>query len=385
MVFLAVGFLAVAGGDTYLGSMDFRAYLTGGKMALSGAGAKFYDLPTQFEVQRALWSEMTEQSQLLPFLAPPFVALLFAPLAGLPLLTGYLLWSALNAVLLWWIVTGVLEELYLQGPKRLVAVVMMLSFAPVLFTVMQGQVPLFVVLALLQSFRAARAGRDFRAGLWLAIFLFRPQLAIAPLLIFAWKRRARLLGGFALGAAVLGGISLGVVGWEGLANYRNLLQEVPGWQNLYGVRPQQMQTWRGLLHSLGQTNDLAPIRFFWLAGIFAALGALFWCWRGPWNPDGPRFERQWALIGIVALFCCPYLYSNDLSLLLISGFLIYRAARSEGSKLSFLPFLGYAAVLSWAILLLVSARFPSLVVLFEVVAIAALCWGDRKIPLATAS
>ncbi len=375
IAFAAV-FLAFAGGRDYLGSLDYRVYLTSGKLLLNGAGAQFYDLPTQFAVQRGLWPEMTSQKQLLPFLAPPFVAVLFAPLAALPIFWGYVVWTIFNAALLWFIARGLLEILDLSGGKRLVALGLMLTFAPVLFTVMQGQVSLLVVLAWLQSYRAAKANRDFGAGIWFSLALIRPQLAILPLLIFALKGRWKIGGGFALGALILGAISLAIVGFDGLMRYKMLLGEVTSWQNRYGVQPQQMQTWRGFLHALLATDESAPVRWPWILGGLMAVGTVVWCWRGAWNIESSRFERQWAVLPVAALFCCPYLYSHDLSLLLLSGALLFGAARRENSRLMIWPVVGYLAVLSWAILGSLNAGLPSLAVGFEAVSLGVLGWWD---------
>lgn len=379
---LAAIFLAQAGGRIYLSGLDYRVYLTAGRMALDGTGANFYDLPAQFATQRELWPEMTRQSQLLPFLAPPFVAVLFAPLSALPLFAGYCVLTALNVVLLWLIARGIIEELKLEGRARLAALAMLLTFAPIIFTIMQGQVSLLLVLAFWQSWRAAKNGNDWGAGVWFSLLLIRPQLAILPLLIFATKARWKLLGGFALGAAILGAISLALVGWDGLMNYQTLLAAASNWEQIYGVKPQQMQTGRGFLHALFATDHAAAIRFPWLLGIGAALAALLWHWRGAWQNQAPRFERQWAVSGLVALLCCPYLYSHDLSLLAMCGFLVFRAAQNESSpqiaRLKSLPLAGYAAILLWAALLTTGANVPSVAVLFEIGAVVVLVWCDRK-------
>ncbi|WP_157947593.1 glycosyltransferase family 87 protein [Abditibacterium utsteinense] len=371
-------FLAMAGGSNYLGSLDFRVYLTAGKMALDGTGAKFYDLPTQFATQSHLWPQMTRQSQLLPFLAPPFVGVLFAPLALLSPLQGYVVWTSCNAALLWLLARGALDEIELDGRQKLVALALLLTFTPALFAVMQGQVSLFVVFAFFQSWKAAKSGRDWQAGIWFSVLLIRPQLVFIPVLILMWKGRWKLLGGLASGAAVLGLVSLFLVGWHGLKNYANLLGAVSTWQNIYGVQPQQMQTYRGFLHALLNTNFVSDVHIPWLMGIAFAVALLFWCWRGSWNREAARFDRQWAALGIVALFCCPYLYSHDLSLLSVCGVLIFRAARLEKSRLVVLPAAGYGVVLLWAISLAVLPRTLPWVALFEGAAIGMLAWSDRE-------
>lgn len=373
---LAAIFLAFGGGQRDLSGLDYRVYLTAGKMALSGIGAKFYDLPTQFAVQRGIFPQMTRQDQLLPYLAPPFASLLFAPLALLSPFQGYVVLTAFNVGLLWFIARGVIEELHLEGRARLVALLLLLTFSPILFTLLQGQVSLLIPLGWLQSWRAAKSGRDFPAGIWFSLLLIRPQLALAPLFIFALKGRWKLLGGFALGTAILGGASLFLIGWDGLLAYKTLLGAASNWEKIYGVKPQQMQTWRGFLHALFLTDNGAAIRFPWLLGVFAAVGALIWNWRGAWNSDAPRFERQWAVLGLVALFCCPYLYAHDLSLLVICGLLVFRAAQNGKSWLKIVPIAGYVAVLAWAVLLAMGAHLPSLVVLFEAIAILFLSWSE---------
>ncbi len=369
-------FLAISGGSNYLGGFDYRVYLTAGKMALDGTGAKFYDLPSQFEAQRVLWPQMTVQKQLLPFLAPPFVVVLFAPLALLPPLAGYCVWTIFNATLLWSIGRGILSEMRLAGRQNLVALAMIVTFPPVLFTVLQGQVSLLVVFSFFQAWKAAKEGRDFRAGLWLAVLLIRPQLLLAPLLVFGWKGRWKLLGGLGVGALILGAVSLALVGIDGLRNYAHLLGEVSNWRGIYGVQPQQMQTWRGFLHALFQSDNFAAVRIGWLLGVIGALGAVFWCFRGVWKPEAARFERQWGALGIAALFCCPYLYSHDLSLLLVCGALITSAARRENPVLSALPLVGYGVVTIWAISLAIWPRAWPIVALFEAGALFLLARGD---------
>ncbi len=378
-------FLAVAGGPSYLGSLDFRVYLTAGQMTLDGTGAQFYDLGTQFQTQRGLWPQMTQQKQLLPFLAPPFVGVLFAPLALLSPLQGYCVWTVFNAFLAWILVREILAFLRLEGRQNLIALALLLTFAPIVFAVMQGQVSLLVVLAFWKGWKAAKIGSGWQAGIWLSLLWIRPQLALLPLLIFACKGRWRLVGGLGVGALTLGGISLWLVGWPGLQLYANLLGAVSNWQGIYGVQPTQMQTWRGFLHAVLATNDAAAVRWPWILGVFTALLAVFFCWRGPWNAQSPRFERQWATMGIGALFCCPYLYAHDLSLLTVCGALIFGAARLEKSALTKLPLFGYCVVVAWAVSLAIWPRTWPWVALLEAVALAILVWNDINNHLLSAS
>jgi hypothetical protein len=94
---------------------------------------------------------------------------------------------------------------------------MTLTFLPVWVTIVQGQISLVLVLAMLMSWRSVQASDDVQGGLWLA--LLKPQFVFVPALALAWQRRWRALLGLALGSGVLLLISLLMVGggrfWQG--------------------------------------------------------------------------------------------------------------------------------------------------------------------------
>ncbi len=372
------GVLSMAGEKgwpRYLEGADIRPYYTGGAVVLHGQGTQLYDLATQWKWQRHFFPGLSAPSQLLPFLAPPFVAAPMAILASFPVRTAFLVWLGINWVLLSVFVMSVVEALKPRGGRaQMVALVLCVTCAPIFVTLLQGQWAIVLALSSLFSWRALREKRDFAGGLWLALWLFKPQLLLFPLAVLAWKLRGRALGGFALGATALLAVSLAIVGAGGLGKYARLLGEASSWQGKYGVNQTAMFTWRGLLANFHATA-------LWWPGVLLIGAALVWVWRGVWTqeassstrlasettgePTGAQtpksdaqtfeaqkfdtqtfdtqaFDARWAMTLLAALFCSPYLYYHDLTLLLVPLLLMALSARASvlGRVVAVLPIVG---------------------------------------------
>lgn len=116
----------------------------------------------------------------------PTFALLFAPLAQLPFALGFLCWTLLNALLLWY----ALERLL---PQRQATLALALLYIEVLLAIQYGQSNALVAALMVLGFVALERGRQVEAvahiGLGAAIKLF--PLALLPAAVFH-PRRARL-------------------------------------------------------------------------------------------------------------------------------------------------------------------------------------------------
>ncbi len=367
----------------YLLSLDFRAFYTGGRMALRGVGADLYDLPAQYRWQSEFAPELSDLSDLYPFFSPPFVAIPLMLPASLPYESAYIVWGLLNIALVALMCSLLAAMLAEAGQSvQFRALELGLTFLPVWVTVVQGQVSFILVLALLCGWRALHLGKDGQAGLGLALLLARPQLVIVPALILVWKRRLRAFAGLALGAGILTFLSWLMVGWQGLLGYGRLLVSAFTWGNAYAIHPQRMHTWRGFLHLLLGTDDPTQVQIWWLVGVVMTMGSLLWSWRGPWDARSARFDLQWSLLVIVTLFTSPHLYSHDLNLRIVPGALVARYLAIQPMRglqhklLALLLPLGYLmpiATLLWAIRL--HLQFS---VLFYLLAIVALLWASHK-------
>ncbi|MDO3635311.1 glycosyltransferase family 87 protein [Mycolicibacterium sp. KC 300] len=64
-----------------------------------------------------LYSDQFPSASGFRFIYPPFAAILFAPMAAVPLLVLQIVWSALNLFLLWWILRAILDRLHVGSPN----------------------------------------------------------------------------------------------------------------------------------------------------------------------------------------------------------------------------------------------------------------------------
>jgi len=343
-----------------------------------GVSSKFYNLLTQYAWQQEFALELSDQLQLLPFLNPPFAAIALAPVAKLPFEAAHLVWAALNNTILAIIWRGLVQALgQVDRPIKLKALALSFTFLPVLVALMQGQLSLVLVLALLSSWRALEYGRDLHGGLWLALLLIKPHLAFVPAVVLAWQRRALAIAGLGLGSVILLLASLLLVGWRGLQGYVQLLMGGLSWQNSNGIHLERMHTSYGFLCLLLGAGNLAKVYRWWLFGVGLVLGLLIWGWRRP--SSSLSLSLQWALPVNVPLFSSRHANLHDLSLLAVPNALIIRYLASRQKRgpadklLAALPFLGYCAVV--ASLLWSLSLGLQISVLFMLLSVVALAWA----------
>ena len=79
---------------------DFTSFYTAGRIVAGGHSASLYDPKTQWQVQQEFASKVKIRSGPLPYVRPPFEALLFLPFAYLAYPTAFVVWMALKVALL---------------------------------------------------------------------------------------------------------------------------------------------------------------------------------------------------------------------------------------------------------------------------------------------
>jgi len=206
---------AVARGDP-----DFTVYYTAGRMLREGRGSQLYDPRTQLAVQREFAADADTRHSPLPYIHPPFEALIFLPQTFLPYPAAYVLWNALNLGILLGasrLLRASVECLRLISAGDLYLA--LLAFFPVFANFHQGQDAILLLLVVLLAFSAWEQGADFSAGLWIGVGLFKYHL-ILPLavVLVLWRGRKFLLGLLTTASAAIL-ISLAIVGWHGALEY----------------------------------------------------------------------------------------------------------------------------------------------------------------------
>ena len=227
------------------GYQDFTAFYGGGEIIRAGQTARLYDVRAQYELQREFSPRVAEGRAALAYNHPPFEALLFVPLTYLSYVPAYVVWSLLNVAMLAWSL-GTLRGGFADVGQLGLAflVVAAAGFVPIVNTLVQGQDSVLLLLLVAWSFAFLEEGRDVAAGVALGMGLFKFHFVI-PLMIMLAVRRPRLLQGFFPVVAVLSLVSVGMVGWGGLADYARLLLHmekngaggtvIAGMPNLRGV------------------------------------------------------------------------------------------------------------------------------------------------------
>lgn len=197
---------------------DFLHFYTLGTLALKHRGGELYNMDAQAEVA----AERVPDASGLRYLPlyPPQVSLLFAPLARLSY--GW-------ALAVWWGFTGAVYGICCYRIWRVCpslenhgGTVALLGLAnPAFFHLLAwGQNSALALGCFTLMLFASRAKRNWLAGLFFGCLIFKPQLALGPLIVFVATGAWRLLGGAVISAA--GQLSAGVL-YFGVAPFRSWL------------------------------------------------------------------------------------------------------------------------------------------------------------------
>ena len=197
---------------------DFVEFHTAGRILNDYGPRRLYD----FQLQDDLLHEYLPDFSL-PFVTPPYVAVLFSPLAHLPLRLAYFIWILTSVALYLGAITLMLR---LEGLPRRMTYLVCLGFPPFLMLVLAGgQISAIGCFVLALWLFLMKRQREFLAGAALGLLLYKPTLAvfIIPALLFG--RKLRTLIGFATVVGLLGGLSIWMLGLDGLVRYVAILRE----------------------------------------------------------------------------------------------------------------------------------------------------------------
>ena len=301
---------------------DFASFYTAGQMVRSGASARLYEPALQWKIQQQFASTVEIRLGPLPYVRPPFEALLFLPFAYLRYPVACVLWMGLQIALLLTapiFLRAVISPAAGGGGFDLatysVQALLCLGFFPVGFELIQGQDSVLLLVILIGALRLLLRGADFWCGAVLGLGLFKFHLVVPLLAILMLRKKWRAGVGFAGVGAVLLGISLFMVGPAGFMNYPKYLWRLNQAPALGMVKPQSMPNVRGLLTVFVGNGALPAWAHWFLTGVVVA-GVIFAsrAWRGE---DRTSIIAAFSLWIVVTLATSYYANSYDLTLLLI--------------------------------------------------------------------
>ncbi|MBS1853145.1 MAG: DUF2029 domain-containing protein [Acidobacteria bacterium] len=310
------------------GHPDFTALYAAGTMLRRGQGSQLYDPDLQFRTQREFAGKVETRYGALPFIHPPFEAVIFVPLAYLPYPVAFLLWDLLNLLLL----AAIPRILQAHVPwLREISpgwwMLACLALFPVFIALVQGQDVLLLLGILALFFAAWKQGKDGLAGFWLALGTFRFHLVLPFLLVLLWKRRGRVLAGFLLTAGFLGLVSVAVVGWRPLLEYPAYVWQTERFMEAHGtISPRMMPNVRGLLDGLLLPGVSRPLKDG-LIGLASLALVLFAAWRWKGRANGGNFNLGFALFVLTTPLVGYHTLPYDLCLLILPMVLVVNQCR----------------------------------------------------------
>ncbi len=325
LLLAALSFATFDGTRTIFGPAlcaDFAGFYSAGRILTSCSPPRVYELELQDRVYHEVLPELPISTKL-PFVYPPFFCLIFKPLAALPYTQACMLWMVATPLLY------LLGLVALWGTRKAIPAgewpmtfLLLFSFQPFLECWLAGQTSVFGFAAMAWACRCETLGRSFRAGLFLALCLYKPPLLvlIVPLLLVA--RRWRILLGFVTGATGLAMISLLTFGWDGCLAYAHLASE---FSRLINSTAFGMPRWKYIdlnnffcLLCGGRTITSVAL---WAVGVLAATP---WLARGWWSygrSDPDQKALLWATVLTWTLILNVYVGNCDAILATIAAFL----------------------------------------------------------------
>jgi hypothetical protein len=276
--------------------IDFHTYEAAARVGLDQGWSHIYDQDLVAVEQKLL--DPGEVAQ--PFLSPPTVAWLAAPLAPVPYQPSFYIWAILTFVAF---VGAVAWSAISRGPTHWIVVVATVVPWWIFEAIHVGQVVPLVAAGVAVSWRLLREDRNVAAGLALSLLLLKPNTAFVIPLVLLAAGRIRAFAAFLAVAAVLAVVALLTLGGDGVTAYlTQLTGPLPP-----GADALTLERAVGV-HGMAA----AALRIVIVA---AALVAAYWFRRSP------GFVLVAGTLG--SLVAVPYLHASDLCLLVVAAWIVW--------------------------------------------------------------
>ncbi|MEN8122767.1 MAG: glycosyltransferase family 87 protein [Bacteroidota bacterium] len=333
---------------------DFRAFITAADMIKGEDADHLYDLSYQIKWQSIRFGDLfpINKINLLVFVYPPWVATLLIPLGGLTSHIAYLIFMAINIMVL----TGcaILIKLLIQEHTDIswIFIWLFIAFPPVMWTLMQGQFSLWLLLGLLGCWYGISKDFQIFAGLALGLLLIKPYLLLFPCIYLFFIKRWRAIFGLSIAVLLSFVLCMPLGGWNIIKEWISLSKIISQSHGQYGVYPESMHTIKGVLYSLKEILMITDLRFWWVvtAGVITII-IIYLLW-GASREKKDHLDSTWGLIVLGSLLTAPHANSHDL-ILLMPCYMI----------LPFMKFKKYNNIIIWIIIFSLAGIWGS--VLYE--------------------
>lgn len=293
---------------------DYIVFYTAGRIAQEEGPARVYEPALQQAVEQAEVGFVLAPGQVLLYNHVPYLIPIATLLTSGDYVASFYRWAVLLLLLCTastLLLVNLLQRAGWRQAEVWLAAAGMLTFFPLFVSVLNGQDTAFTLLGLSLYLFGMLTGRDWLAGLGLALTSVRPHITVLLAVPFLFKRQ-KVFGWFCLGGVVLGLLSLAILGFDGIRGFLNLLLVSAGGE-WYGLKEPLMVNLVGLLTRI--TPGLGTQAIHWIG--WAVYGATLIGLCVLWARSQKIGEKQIGLAVTLAVFAVPHLHYHDLTLLIV--------------------------------------------------------------------
>ena len=312
------------------GYPDFTVLYSAGKLVRAGLAAGLYDVRVEFQTQRQFAPEVSTRHGALPYIHPPFEALLFVPLTFLPYFPAYLLWDAVSLALLC-VALRLLRRYVplLRNASLALWVLCAVAFFPIFVCLLQGQDMVLFFFLLAAAYVYLRKGADFLAGCWLGMGCFRPHLVLSLAIILLFSRRRKAVAGIACSALALAAASIALVGWGGFLEYPGAVWREEQVMGRGAIVPNDMPNLRGLFAMFFRDGHSAALALIAATSVLLLVLGI-WLFRRA--EQARNLELGFSVAVLVTILVSYHAFMYDLALLFLPALLLVDNAKASRAR-----------------------------------------------------
>lgn len=297
--------------------LDSRAFIAAADLVASSPEKDMYDPQMQFSAQQLRFNAQQYYESPLIFVYPPFVAVALSPLASLDNAAAYLVLLMWNAILLLFCIV-MIRKLMRGHDGRICAMALLglVSFLPLLQTLLNSQSSVLLLLSLLGAWVLFEHDKPYLAGACLSLLAIKPYLLLLPLIALISMRQLRALKGVFSGLILLLIIGMGAGGlevwnsWFELGGYIMQLKTPH-----FGVNPEDMFTLRSLLLALLGADKSLIVHVVWFLFIALVSVSIFMIFHEHRKWDPHSTPLVWGRMITAMVLISPHANMHDILLL----------------------------------------------------------------------
>ena len=321
---------------------DFLHYYTLGALALARDGADLYNM----RAESALVLQRVPEAGHLVYvpLYGPQVSLFFAPLAILPYAWALTVWLAASAALYALCCYAIWQTCPTLHSFPGTTVILVAASPAFVHLIVWGQNSALALVCFTLGYLALRSRKSLLAGLAMGCLIFKPQLALAVIVVFLLARQWRVIAGMVTTASAQLLVGYLYYGSAAMKDYAYHLFHVGSIYSLLEPRPYHMHSLRAFWAMLIPWPSVA-FAFYVATSIMVLTLTL-----RRWKSRAPLTLRYSGLL-LATVLVSPHLTVYDLvilapALLLLADWAVAHRERWQAPTVGSLLYLCYALPLT---------------------------------------